>query len=78
MTTKTVDIHEAQTRFTELLSSVTGGTEVIFTQNNLPVARLTPLNVAAMQRVPGLHHGAIWISPDFNAPLPDNFWTGEA
>jgi antitoxin (DNA-binding transcriptional repressor) of toxin-antitoxin stability system len=53
----------------ELLSSVTSGTEVIFTQNNLPVARLTPLNVAAMQRVAGLHHGAIWISPDFNNPL---------
>jgi antitoxin (DNA-binding transcriptional repressor) of toxin-antitoxin stability system len=78
MITKTVDVREAQTRFPELLSSVTGGTEVIFTQNNLPIARLTPLNVAAIQRVAGLHHGSIWIGPDFNDPLPDNFWTGEA
>jgi hypothetical protein len=39
---------------------------------------LTPLNIAAMQRVAGLHNGSIWISPDFDAPLPDNFWTGEA
>lgn len=78
MTTQTVDVREAQSRFTELVSSVTSGTEVILTQNNLPIARMTPLNVAAMKRVAGLHNGAIWISPSFNDPLPDNFWTGEA
>ena len=78
MTTQTVDVREAQSRFTELVSSVSSGTEVILTQNNLPIARLTPVNVAAMKRVAGLHHGTIWISPDFNDPLPENFWTGEA
>jgi prevent-host-death family protein len=78
MPTQTIDVREAQSRFTELVSSVSSGAEVILTQNNLPVARLTPVNVAAMRRVAGLHHGAIWISPDFNDPLPDNFWTGEA
>jgi prevent-host-death family protein len=69
MPTQTIDVREAQSRFTELVSSVTGGAEVILTQNNLPVARLTPLNVAAMKRVAGLHNGSIWISPDFNDPL---------
>jgi prevent-host-death family protein len=69
MTTQTVDVREAQSRFTELLSTVSGGAEVILTQNNLPVARLTPLNVAARQHVAGLHNGSIWISPDFNDPL---------
>lgn len=78
MTTQTVDVREAQSRFTELVSSVTSGTEVILTQNNLPIARLTSVNVAAMKRVPGLHSGSIWVSPDFNDPLPENFWTGEA
>jgi len=78
MTTQTVDVREAQSRFTELMSTVSGGTEVILTQNNLPVARLMPLNVAAMKRVAGLHNGSILINPDFNEPLPDNFWAGEA
>ena len=28
-------------------------------------------------RVLGLHQGQGWISEDFNAPLPDEFWLGE-
>lgn len=28
-------------------------------------------------RVPGLHKDQIWISEDFNEPLPDEFWLGE-
>jgi len=28
-------------------------------------------------RIPGLHAGLVWISPDFNDPLPDEFWLGE-
>jgi len=27
--------------------------------------------------IPGLHAGLVWISPDFNDPLPDEFWLGE-
>jgi mRNA-degrading endonuclease RelE of RelBE toxin-antitoxin system len=29
------------------------------------------------QRVLGLNQGEIWMSEDFNDPLPDEFWTGE-
>ena len=29
-------------------------------------------------RVPGLHPGEILTSDDFDQPLPDEFWTGEA
>ena len=29
------------------------------------------------QRVLGLNQGEIWMSEDFNNPLPDEFWTGE-
>jgi hypothetical protein len=28
-------------------------------------------------RTPGLHQGQIWMSEDFNEPLPDEFWLGE-
>lgn len=29
------------------------------------------------QRVLGLNRGEIWMSDDFNEPLPDEFWLGE-
>jgi len=29
------------------------------------------------QRVAGLHEGQIWMSDDFNEPLPDEFWLGD-
>lgn len=78
MTTKTMDVHEAQTRLPELVSSVETGTEIILTKGNTPVARLVPLAVEATKRVAGLHAGSVWISPDFNEPLPDAFWAGAA
>lgn len=38
-----------------------------------PVEETPPYNA----RIPGLHAGLVWISPDFNDPLPDSFWLGE-
>ena len=30
------------------------------------------------ERIPGLHAGStIWVSDDFDDPLPDSFWLGE-
>lgn len=29
------------------------------------------------QRFAGLHEGQIWMSDDFNEPLPDEFWVGD-
>jgi hypothetical protein len=29
------------------------------------------------QRIPDLNKGEIWMSDDFNDPLPDEFWLGE-
>lgn len=78
MITTTIDIHEAQKHLYELLSSVKTGEEIILTKDNAPIARLTPLANATAHRVAGLHAGAIWTSADFDEPLPDSFWTGEA
>ncbi|WP_375495473.1 DUF2281 domain-containing protein [uncultured Nostoc sp.] len=36
----------------------------------------TPLQ-PNQQRVLGLNQGEIWMSEDFNDPLPDEFWMGE-
>ena len=75
MQTKTVNVHEAQTRLVELLSLVAAGTEIILTEGSTPLARIVPMTEAT-PRVAGLHPGAIWTSEDFDDPLPDEFWTG--
>jgi antitoxin (DNA-binding transcriptional repressor) of toxin-antitoxin stability system len=75
MPTKTIDVHEAQTRLVELLSLVTAGTAIILTEGSNPLARIVPMT-GATPRVAGLHPGAIWTSEDFGDPLPEEFWTG--
>ena len=75
MLTKTVEVREAQVRLEELLSWVNAGTEVVLTQDDTFVARLVPVDFPQAPRLPGLHAGAIGISDDFDAPLPDEFWT---
>ncbi|HCN76378.1 MAG TPA: hypothetical protein DIT13_04180 [Verrucomicrobiales bacterium] len=32
---------------------------------------------ANQPRIPGLHRGLVWMSDDFNDPLPDEFWLGK-
>lgn len=34
-------------------------------------------NQSNVQRIAGLHAGQIWMSDDFNDPLPDEFWLGD-
>ena len=69
MFTRTVDVHEAQKRFTELLSWVTTGTEVILTEGSQHIARLVPVTDSISPRLPGLHEGAIWMREDFDSPM---------
>ena len=75
MPTKTVDVQEAQTNLKELLSLVQGGTEIVLTEGNIPLARLVPVALPVGQRKAGLHAGAVWTSKDFDEPLPESFWT---
>jgi prevent-host-death family protein len=75
MPTTTIEIKDAQGRFAELVSLAAGGTEVVLTENSVPRARLIP-EPTPKQRIPGLHAGSTWVSDDFDAPLPDDFWTG--
>jgi antitoxin (DNA-binding transcriptional repressor) of toxin-antitoxin stability system len=73
MVTITVDIKQTDPKLKELLSQVAAGKEVVFKKGNKLVARLVP----AGKRVAGLHAGSAKLSPDFDAPLPDHFWSGE-
>jgi prevent-host-death family protein len=79
MTTKTMDVHEAQRHFEELIKLVANGTEVLLTNHELPFARVVPTagTQSIMERTPGLNRGAFVIDDDFDAALPEAFWLGE-
>lgn len=77
MSTKMVDVHEAQINLQELLFLVRGGTEIVLTEGSTPLARLVPIASSIPRRIAGLHVGGIWTSDDFDQPLPEEFWTGE-
>lgn len=68
----TVNIHEAKTHFSKLLQRVAAGEEIVIAKAGQPVARLVPLEQSLQKRMPGTAKGQVWISPDFNAPLPDD------
>jgi len=76
MTTKSVEIHEAQQHLAELIAQVATGTEIILLEGQTPRARLVPLASHPVKRVPGLHAGSMTIHADFDQPLPDDFWFG--
>lgn len=77
MTVKTIDIHAGQPSLETLLRLVRAGDEVLLTDGETPLARLIPVVRSGPSRVPGLNRGAFWTSDDFDAPLPDEFWTGK-
>ena len=80
--TTTIDISEAQAQLAELLDKLRDGIEIIIAQGSKPIARLsaiTPQTAPEEQekRVGNLNPGSIWISDDFDEPLPDEFWLGK-
>lgn len=76
-TTQTVNLKDAQTRLAELLTLAQAGNEIIIADNGQPLARLVPIaEPPRKRRIADLDHGKIWMSADFDDPLPDEFWTG--
>jgi antitoxin (DNA-binding transcriptional repressor) of toxin-antitoxin stability system len=71
---RTVDVIEAQAHFSRLLRDVEKGEEVILARAGIAVARLTPIDRPRRQL--GIARGQIWISPDFDAPMPAD-WLDE-
>jgi len=73
---KLIDVRELAARWDEALALAAAGDEIILTDGQIPKARLVPLSDNA-KRIAGLHPGAMQPTPDFDAPLPDGFWTGQ-
>lgn len=68
---KPINVHEAKTHLSRLLSRVAAGEEVVIARAGKPVARLVPISPDATERVLGMDHGRVVIGDDFDAPLPD-------
>ena len=68
----TVNIHEAKTHLSKLLSRASIGEEVIISKSGKPLARLVPFSQAAAKRIPGQDSGLFTVPHDFDSPLPDD------
>jgi prevent-host-death family protein len=75
VTEKTVNVHEAKTHLSRLLAEVERGAEVTIARAGRPIARLVPAMPPAKREL-GLERGQIWISPDFDDPMPED-WLDE-
>jgi prevent-host-death family protein len=67
-----INVHEAKTQFSRLLSKVEKGEEITIAKAGRPVARLVPINLNVSKRVPGTAKGEIIIADNFDEPLPYN------
>jgi prevent-host-death family protein len=67
---KTVNIHEAKIHLSQLVERAGAGEEIVIARRGKPVARLLALNPTRSVRKPGAWKGRVWISDDFDAPLP--------
>jgi prevent-host-death family protein len=70
--TATVNIHQAKTHFSKLIERVRLGEEIIIAKAGEPVARLIPEARPGKRRELGTAEGQIWISENFDDPLPDD------
>jgi antitoxin (DNA-binding transcriptional repressor) of toxin-antitoxin stability system len=78
MKTKTVSVKDAQAQFLELLDLVSQGNRVVIEKDEEPLAEIVAISTPKKgKRVAGLNRGTAWVSDDFDAPLPDEFWLGE-
>lgn len=73
-----IDVNDLPAQLTNVVAQAEAGDEVVVTQNGTPMAKLSPIAVAKQPRVFGLHPGSMVMAPDFDDPLPDEFWLGES
>jgi antitoxin (DNA-binding transcriptional repressor) of toxin-antitoxin stability system len=79
MTTVTIDVNELPTRYAEAVSRAERGEDVLVTASGQRPFRLVPVPVCASHpRILGMHPGSMVMAPDFDEPLPDEFWLGQS
>lgn len=72
-----VNVHEAKTHLSRLLERVERGEEIVIARAGKPVARLVPIEpVNKRKSIRGRYKGRIWMSDDFDEPLPWQVFPG--
>jgi prevent-host-death family protein len=70
---KTVNIHQAKTNLSRLLSRVELGEEIVISNRGIPIAKLVPFRTSLDRRSSlGQDRGKFVVPDDFNAPLPED------
>jgi prevent-host-death family protein len=70
---ESVNIHQAKTNLSRLLSRVELGEEIIISNRGVPVAKLVPFSVSSNRRDSlGQDKGLFVVPEDFNTPLQDD------
>ena len=66
----TLNLYEAKTQLSSLVEKAADGEEIIIAKNGKPMAKLVPIQARSVRK-PGRLKGKIWMSKDFDAPMPD-------
>ncbi|MBD2298874.1 type II toxin-antitoxin system Phd/YefM family antitoxin [Nostoc sp. FACHB-190] len=70
---ESVNIHQAKTNLSRLLSRVELGEEIIISNRGIPIAKLVPFHNPSNRRASlGLDRGRFIVPFDFDAPLPED------
>ena len=69
---KTVNLHAAKTQLSRLVDEAVGGEDVVIAKAGKPMVRLVPVAAKRRRTGFGAGKGTIWMSDDFDAPLPDD------
>ncbi|CAA6605861.1 conserved hypothetical protein [Rhodospirillaceae bacterium LM-1] len=67
------NMHQAKTQLSKLVERARMGEEVVIAKSGHPLVKLVPVSEKSRKRPMGLYAGQIWMSPDFNDPLPDEY-----
>ena len=65
----TYNMHDAKTHLSQLAERAANGEEIVIARNGRPLAKLVPI-VRRKALKFGLAKGQIWMSDDFDDPLP--------
>ena len=66
-----VNLHAAKTHLSRLVDAAAGGEDVVIAKAGKPMVRLIPVGTKRRRTGFGADKGGIWMSDDFDAPLPD-------
>ena len=66
-----LDITQAKSDLSNLLDLAIKGEEIVITQDNKPVAKISPVAPVLRPLKRGSAKGKVWMSDDFDEPLKD-------